>query len=181
MEFLLAIAGIAATFYVAYKQKKKGRIQVVADVQEKHVDPHSDRDFLYMNSDAEWEVNITLKVKSKYRLPVRIGSFILSVPNGLPLWAPKLIVKNWPFSRNVQLKSRGYKLPAQLPPGDILKEIYLTGLEVANNLKERGYSGTLTFLIGVIDENNNIYLSNPVNADLDKWLKERGQFIMGFI
>jgi len=48
-----------------------------------------------------------------------------------------------------------------LPPGGQLEEIHLPGLEIAQALEQRGYSGYQVVMLGAFDENKNTYFSKP--------------------
>ena len=56
----------------------------------------------------------------------------------------------------------------------------IPGLAVARALKQRGYSGQQVVMLGVFDENKNSYYSASFKLEVESWLNDRGNFLMGF-
>lgn len=70
------------------------------------------------------------------------------------------------------------RLPASLPPGEELGEAYLPGRPVAKTLEQRGYGGRQIIMLGMIDENKNVYYSRPIELVVEDWLQDRGYWLV---
>lgn len=177
----LTLVGILATFYVYFRQKQKGELEVKTEIKKEPFNPNSSENsnWVFTNSDGDRAINITIKVKSHHDKPLEIGPYILGVPKFQKLTSLNFVLPNWPKVDNIPLAKK--KESIDLLPGEEAKEIYDTGYNIAQILNEKGYSGDLFIMFGVFDENKNAYYSEIIPMNIDEWERDKGQFIFGTI
>lgn len=180
MELVLALVGLAVTFYFGLLQRRRGRVRVEALITTKPFNPAQEQDVIYSNSQADKAIELRVHVRSRHKSPVQIESFVVTVPKFIQSTTPAFLVANWPAVDNIPLDQRGSSLPATLPPGEQLPEVFMPGLAIARALEHRGYSGRQVAMLGIFDENRNRYCSKPFELEVESWLNDRGDFLMGF-
>lgn len=182
MEFILAIIGILATFYIAYIQKQRGRVRITIEIEQKLNDlnssSHKHGYTSYENNNGDRTISVSILIQSNYTKPIKVNSFVIAIPR---------IQSTANFARmfsymidNVPLKVKRPKLPVDLLSGEKINQIQLTGREVALALENRGYNNLLKAMIGIFDENRNLYCSKIIEIPIDEWLKDRGKAVMSW-
>jgi len=130
------------------------------------------------NNNGDRTIGVSILIQSNYRLPIKVNSFVIAIPR---------IQDAANFTRlfssmvdNVPLEVRRPKLPTDLLPGEMIKDVQITGRKIALALENRGYNNSLKAMIGIFDENKNIYYSNTFEINVPEWLKDRGNVIMSW-
>ncbi|MBT8399774.1 MAG: hypothetical protein KJO98_04800 [Rhodothermia bacterium] len=179
-EVVLSIVATIAVGYGIHRlQQRRRRIGIDVTVENRSAD-RSDGT-IYENSAGSRQVNISILVKNRDKLPITVNSFIVAVPQ-YPAHLPvvRRLVRSWPQRQNVSLPIRGCKLPTVVGPGETLGEIYLHGLEVASLLDQRGIHPLSCVVFCALDSRGNVYPSRPVEVDLDDWRDDRGSWLIAF-
>jgi hypothetical protein len=134
ISIVLALVSIGVALLIWYLQKQKARVRVEVQIETKPFNSEQERDVIYSNPSADKAVDVNVCVRSKHKTSISIQSSIIAVPKLLQLTTPSFLIRNWPVVDKIPLELRGHSLPATLPPGEELEDVYVPGLLVGQAL-----------------------------------------------
>jgi hypothetical protein len=171
------IIGIIVAFFIYNLQKQKGRLLIDVKVTNEIDDSHPSN-CVYMNQNGIRSISLKIVVKNNHRLPVDIAFFFLGVPKikwfFSPVWLlEKLSMINY-FPLPVKHKT------VTLMQGEESNNVNISGFNVAETLQKEGLLGNINVMVVVCDEKKNIYYSRLFPINMQEWMMDKGNFLMGF-
>ena len=165
------------SFYIYNLQKQKGRLRIDVEITNEPCDSRCGINSVYRNQEGNKFINLKIVVKNNHNLPLDITFFFLGVPKLQWFDGPVWLLEKLSAINNIPLPNKHET--ETLSPGQKTDKLNISGFNIANILQNKGLSGNINVMVGVCDEKKNIYYSRPFQIEIQEWMRDKGNFIIG--
>ena len=175
------IIGVCVAVYICLFQRQRGRISIDVSIIEKEEEKKSiNNNDLYQNNSSLTSLVADIEIKNAHVQPITVSSYILTIIPDFPWWVHPIVEKLSKEYKVVTLYNYDKYTPETYNPYDV-KNIQLSGYEIAKLLGRNGLEGSVSVRFGLFDDKKNIYQSKKIVFDIEQLQKTKGKLLFGTI